>query len=165
MKSSSRAIWVLTGLVILPLVAEGHEPGAHASSVPAQNISDQAKPAVAVVDEFSASLKAGDLKQAGGMLADDVLVLESGGAERSREEYIGQHATDDAVFLKSATITVLRRTARAEGSFAWVGTESEISVMKKGEPRTLLSTETMVLKRTAGVWRIVHIHWSSRPKR
>lgn len=30
---------------------------------------------------------------------------------------------------------------------------------------TLLSTETMVLKNTAAGWQIVHIHWSSRPKK
>lgn len=34
-----------------------------------------------------------------------------------------------------------------------------------GEPLTLLSTETMALGKTGADWRIVHIHWSSRPKK
>ncbi|WP_379655388.1 nuclear transport factor 2 family protein [Pseudoxanthomonas sp. UC19_8] len=51
------------------------------------------------------------------------------------------------------------------GELAWVGSESELHASKDGKPLTLLSTETMVLKRGTQGWRIVHIHWSSRPKR
>jgi ketosteroid isomerase-like protein len=89
-----------------------------------------------------------------------VQVLESGGAERSRAEYLQHHARADAEFLKGARVRVLRRTARAEGALAWVATESELEAGGK----THLGTETMVLARSAGGWRIVHIHWSSRPK-
>jgi hypothetical protein len=41
-----------------------------------------ALPAVAVVDEFPAALEAGDLDRVRALLADDVLVLESGSAGR-----------------------------------------------------------------------------------
>lgn len=37
--------------------------------------------------------------------------------------------------------------------------------LMKNTTMTLLSTETMVLERNGADWRIVHIHWSSRPKR
>jgi ketosteroid isomerase-like protein/mono/diheme cytochrome c family protein len=123
-----------------------------------------AAPAVAVVEQFSSALKAGDLKRAGRFLADDVVILESGGAERSRAEYLGGHAEHDAAFLKGAEIHVTRRTARAEGPLAWVATESELHATDNGKTLTLLSTETMLLKKTGDGWRIVHIHWSSRPK-
>jgi uncharacterized protein (TIGR02246 family) len=123
-----------------------------------------ALPAVAVVDEFSAALKAGDLERVRALLADDVLVLESGGAERSRQEYFASHAAADVDFLRQAHVQVTHRTARVLGDVAWVGTESELHLAKDGVPRTLLSTETMVLARKADGWRIVHIHWSSRPK-
>ena len=165
MKMSSGVIWVLAGLVTLPLVTEGHVPDARSDSPAAQPISDQARPVVAVVEQFSAALKAGNLNQAGELLADDVLILESGGAEHSRQEYLGQHAAADAAFLKDAQIDVTRRTVRVEGPFAWVGTESELHATRNGKPLTLVSTETTVLKRTAGIWRIVHIHWSSHSKR
>lgn len=59
---------------------------------------------------------------------------------------------------------VTGRTARIAGDLAWVGTESEMHASKDGVPMTLLSSETMVLARTADGWRIVHIHWSSRRK-
>lgn len=156
------ATGLLAGLIALPGLAGAHEPETPMPAASAQQISDQAKPAVAVVEQFSAALKTGDFKQAGELLGEDVLILESGDAEHSREEYLGGHALFDAAFLKGAQIDVKHRTARAEGSLAWVGTESEIRATKDGAPLTLLSTETMVLKQTAAGWRIVHIHWSSR---
>ena len=58
-----------------------------------------------------------------------------------------------------------QRTAQATGDLAWVGSESELHATKDGKPLTVLSTETMVLKRGKAGWRIVHIHWSSRTKR
>ena len=160
-----RIVWLLPGLIALPSVARAVDPDAHSERVPAPYVSEQAKPVVAVVEKFSEAVKAGDLKHAGDLLAEDVLILESGGAEHSRQEYLGHHAAADAAFLKDARIEVKRRTARVEGTLAWVGTESELRTTRNGAPLTLLSTETTVLKNTAGVWRIVHIHWSSHPKK
>jgi ketosteroid isomerase-like protein len=141
-----------------------HETQQHvtleAGAVPAE-----ARPAVDVVERFSAALKAGDLEQAGALLAPDVLILESGGAERSRDEYLAIHARSDAAFLKDARMQLAHRTARVRGDLAWVGSESELRATGKRGPVTLLSTETMVLERSPEGWRIVHIHWSSQPKK
>lgn len=149
-------------LLALPVLASAHD-GKHASPAEKQ-IAPQAQPAVKVVEQFSTALQAGDLKQAGNLLADDVLILESGGAERSRDEYLGHHAVSDAAFLKGAHVQVKQRTARVDGNLAWVGTESELHTSKDGKPLTLLSTETMVLRKVGNGWRITHIHWSSRTK-
>ncbi|MEO2192562.1 MAG: nuclear transport factor 2 family protein, partial [bacterium] len=124
-----------------------------------------AEAAVAVAERFNRALSSGDLATVEALLAADVLILESGGAERSREEYMGHHAVSDAAFLKGAHRQLLRQRARAAGEFAWVGTESELHAQKDGQPLTVQSDETMVLKETADGWRIVHIHWSSRTKR
>jgi ketosteroid isomerase-like protein len=118
----------------------------------------------AAVDEFGAALQRGDLARAGALLADDVLVLEAGGAERSKAEYMASHAGADAEFLKQAHVQQGQRTSRVLGDTAWVGTESEVHATRDGKPATYLSAETMVLQRGADGWRIVHIHWSSRPK-
>ena len=165
MTNPSIAIWLLAGLIALPPVATAHPPDAHDSHSSASPISEEAKPVLAVVDEFSSALKAGDLKRAAALLSEDVLILESGSAERSREEYLGHHAAEDAAFLKNARIEIKRRTVHVVGPIAWVGTESELSSTRDSAPLTLLSTETTVLARTDGAWRIVHIHWSSHPKR
>lgn len=165
MKSYFSTSWWLAALMLLPVLALAHDPKSAAPAMPTATVSEVAKPVVAVVEQFSAAMHAGDLDRAGKLLADDVLILESGGAERSRAEYLGGHALHDAAFLKTAHSQVIQRTARAEGGTAWVGTESELHTTKDGKALTLLSTETMVLKQTPDGWRIVHIHWSSRPKR
>jgi ketosteroid isomerase-like protein len=119
---------------------------------------------VAVVEQFGAALAKGDLATAESLLDPEVLILESGGAEQSRAEYMGHHAGADAKFLRDATVHPGRRRVHVEGDLAWVGSESELQAHSDGKPVTLLSTETMVLRRQQGAWRIVHIHWSSRPK-
>lgn len=144
--------------------AHAHPPqptaAASQTEVPAS-----AQPVVAVVERFGQALAAGDLKTVETLLDPDVLILETGGAERSREQYLGHHAISDAQFLKGAHSELKHRRARIAGELAWVGTESELHASKDGQPLTLLSTETMVLKKTGADWRIVHIHWSSRPKK
>jgi ketosteroid isomerase-like protein len=128
-----------------------------------QDIAPGAADAVKVVDAFSAAIKAVKLDEAGKLLDPEVLILESGSSERSRDEYLGEHAIADAAFMQTATQQPRYRQARAEGDVAWVGTESLLETTRDGKPLHLLSTETMVLKRTEQGWRIVHIHWSSRP--
>lgn len=156
---------LLAGGLALSLSALAHDPKAHAANPATSALNKQAQPAVAVVEQFSKALQAANFDQVRALLADDVLILESGGAERSREEYLGHHAISDAAFLKGAHAQVKQRTARVEGPLAWVGTESELYVTKDGKALTLLSAETMILKKTGADWRIVHIHWSSRPKK
>lgn len=138
---------------------------AHATVTPPQNVPPAVQAAVSVVERFNTALTAGDLKGVGSLLSADVLILETGGAERSRDEYLGHHAVGDAKFLKGTHSEIKHRTARIDGSLAWVGTESELHASKDGKPMTLLNTETMVLKNTPAGWQIVHIHWSSRPKK
>lgn len=133
---------------------------------PAQvSIAPNAKDAVAAVERFGSALSAGQLDKAGAELDAKVLILESGGAERSAAEYLGGHAKGDAAFLKGVHVQLIRRTAQASGDMAWVGSESELHVMKDGKMTTIMSTETMVLKRTGTAWKITHIHWSSRTKK
>ena len=146
-------------------------PAAHAHPPQAVAAASQmdapaaAQRAVTVVERFGQALAAGDLKTVETLLDADVLILETGGAERSREEYLSHHAISDAKFLNGAHSELKHRRARIAGDLAWVGSESELHASKDGKPLTLLSTETMVLKKTGADWRIVHIHWSSRPKR
>lgn len=141
------------------------KPQSGAARAPALDVPAAAEPAVAVVDAFGAALARGDLKAAGALLDPGVVILENGGAERSREEYLRGHAGADAQFLSGATLELARRSAHVTGDTAWVTSESEIRATHEGAAVTLLGTETMVLSRTPAGWRIVHIHWSSKPKR
>lgn len=126
------------------------------------SIAPAAADAVAAVERFSGALAAGDLSKASAELDPGVVILESGGAERSRDEYLGGHAKSDADFLKTAMMTLKRRSAQSSGDLAWVASESQIHAMKGEEMLMIDSTETMVLRKSAEGWKIVHIHWSSR---
>lgn len=127
------------------------------------DVPDEAQAAVEVVEAFGVALSKADYGQVEAMLDPDVIVLEGGGVESSRSEYLGHHARADAGFLARAEKTLLQRRARIEGNTAWVASKSELHARKDGQPLVLLSTETMVLSNTPSGWRIVHIHWSSRP--
>lgn len=117
---------------------------------------------VAVVERFFRALAAGDTASASAVLDPSVLIYESGGAERSREEYASHHLGADAAFLKNASHRLLSRTGGAAGDLAWVATETRLTARARDASTDLIGTETMVLRKTGSAWRIVHIHWSNR---
>ena len=136
-----------------------------AAAEPQIDVPAEARAAAATVDRFFAALTAGDIERAGTELDPQVIILESGGGEYSAAEYLGGHAKGDAEFLKTAHHVLARRTARVDGKLAWVASESELHVQKDGKPAVIVSAETMVLRSTDTVWKIVHIHWSSRVRK
>lgn len=156
---------VLASQLALGLTAAAQEPTIVGSGKPVtvEDIAPSAADAVKVVDAFSAAIKAAKLKEAGSLLDPKALILESGSSERSRDDYLQSHAMADAAFMQTAQQQLRYRQARAEGSVAWVGSESILQTVKDGKALVILSTETMVLRKGLDGWRIVHIHWSSRP--
>jgi ketosteroid isomerase-like protein len=54
-----------------------------------------------------------------------------------------------------------RRRGAAAGTIAWIASEGRTTGTYKGKQVDVVTTETMVLRRTGGGWKIVHIHWSS----
>ncbi len=145
------------------------QPHAHEQTTAAApattDVPAAAQDAVAAIERFSAALSAGRLEAAGAELDSKVLILESGGAERSAAEYLGGHAKGDAAFLKGVHVQLKHRTARVVGDLVWVASESEMHLSGDGKPVTMLSTETMLAQRIGAAWKIVHIHWSSRTKK
>jgi ketosteroid isomerase-like protein len=115
----------------------------------------------AVVDAFHAALAAGDIPAALDKLADNAIVFESGNIERGKAEYAALHAPADAAFSAAVPSKIVRRTGQAFGDTAWVLTEGRSAGTYKNTPVDRVTTETMLLRREGGIWRIVHIHWSS----
>lgn len=112
---------------------------------------------------FSAALAAADEATVKSLLAPDVLIYESGGRESSREEYMSHHMKGDMAFLANAQIQVIERKHDSNQDLAWVATRSRITGQHKDQAVDVYSTESLVLKREPGAWRIVHVQWSSRP--
>jgi ketosteroid isomerase-like protein len=132
---------------------------------PARIADEATLPAVAVVDAFHAALGSGNAGAVLLLLTEDVMILEEGGAERSREEYAGHHLPADMAYAAATGSEVTRRTAWVEGDIAWVLSEGRTSGQFNGRAVNRLTAETMILQRHADGWRIRHIHWSSRAPR
>lgn len=146
----------MTGLQIQSAAPSGNP-------VAVQDIGPGAADAVKVVDAFSVAIKAAKLMDAGDLLDPKVLILESGSSERSRDQYLESHAIADSAFMQNAQMQLRYRQARVVGNFAWVASEGLLQMRREGKPMAILSTETMLLGKGAQGWKIVHIHWSSRP--
>jgi ketosteroid isomerase-like protein len=126
-----------------------------------REIDAAAKPATDVVDAFHKALTTSNTNQALALLADNVLIYESGGAEASKAEYASNHLAADMAFLKNVTQSVSARSAQANGDTAVVMSQGKAIGTYKDKALDSASTETMVLHLIKGQWKIVHIHWSS----
>ena len=126
-----------------------------------EQVAPSARSAARVVDVFHAALRRGDTKAALSHLAADALIYEAGGVERSRQEYASHHLAADAAFARAVPGTNTRRSGHAAADIAWIATEGRTKGTYKGKPVDRITSETMVLRRAAGAWKIVHIHWSS----
>lgn len=132
---------------------------AAAADMAAQDLSSP----TAVVDAFTNALKKGDAAAVERLLAPDVLIAESGGAERSFAEYQSPHMPADMEFVKAVETTVKDRRVFDAADMATVVTTSQMHGTFRGETVHSQTMETMVLTRADGEWRIAHIHWSSAP--
>ena len=132
-----------------------------ANTVPPGVLPVSAHGADVTVDAFHAALRRGDKEAAAALLADDALIFEEGGVERTKAEYAARHLSADAAFSKLVPSTITRRSGGFEGSLAWVASEGRMTGTYKGQAIDRVTTETMVLRRAGGDWKIVHIHWSS----
>lgn len=133
----------------------GHGHGGQAVSAPKDG-------PVFALNTFHAAINSGDRQTVMAALSPDVLIFESGGAERSRAEYASHHMKSDMAFLAQMGHEGISQAASEQGDTAWIVTESRIYGRYKEKDIDIVSTETAVLKRGADGWKIVHLHWSSR---
>ncbi len=153
-------------LIAASLLGIAAMAGAHGHRSPARptaetGVSAAAREAAAAVDRFHQALRRGDAATAATLLAEDATIFESGEVERTRADYVARHLPADIEFSKAVPSTVTHRTSQSDSSTAWIASEGRMTGSFKGKPVDRLSTETMILRRTAAGWRIVHIHWSS----
>lgn len=136
-----------------------------AKAAQAQALESGVREPALLVDAFHAALAAGGVPAALEHLSDDAIVFESGGVERGKAEYAAHHAAADAAFTRAVPSRVTRRSGGVSDDTAWILTEGRTTGTFKGRAVDRVTTETMLLRRAGGVWRIVHIHWSSAAAR
>lgn len=161
MRRHAAALALLVALA--PDVGSAHDHPQAARAVPDALCEGAAvREALAVVEAFDAALERGDGAAALALMSEDALVLEQGGAERSRARYAAEHLESDMAFSRATQGAVIRRAGCSAGEVAWIGTESRVRGRFRDKDVDRLTAETMVLRRTRDGWRVVHIHWSSR---
>ena len=154
----------VTSVVVLALMAasfpvSAHVPANHEAAASA--LPQSAKEAAAIVDAFHDALRRGDTNAAALLLADDALIFEEGGVERSKAEYVASHLPADAAFSQVVASAVTRRSGGSSEALAWIAREGRMTGTYKGKAVDRVTTETMLLRRTGQSWKVIHIHWSS----
>lgn len=115
----------------------------------------------ALVRSFHQALSSGNRDATLALLDPGVVIFEQGEAEMSRDEYVAQHLDADIEFSRATSQQVIDQRTQSHGKSAWVLTTSETSGSFRGRDVSSRNVETMVLEKTSGGWRIMHIHWSS----
>lgn len=155
-----RAAVVSFAMTALPAAAHTEAqlpPAAKPSPIPKTDVAP-----VATVDAFHAALTSGNTRAVLDLLAEDVLIFESGGVERSRAEYASHHLAADAAYSAAVRRTLVNRSHGEAGDAAWVTSVETVAGAYRGGAINSRSVETMLLRQVAGQWRITHIHWSSK---
>ncbi len=129
----------------------------------AQQSTDSADVAT-TIERFHAALAAGDSATALSLLADDVVVMESGAFE-TRAEYRAHHLQSDIAFARAVRSARTPTHVQVRGDIAWTSSSSTTVGTYRERPVNTAGAELVVLHRTPAGWRIAAIHWSSRQRR
>ena len=113
------------------------------------------------VAEFHRALDEGYARGMLELMAPDVVVYEQGFVEPSRDAYANSHLGEDLAFAARMKRHVTATQSGGSGDAAWVMTQSTIQGAVDDAALALENTETMLLRRDAGGWKITHIHWSA----
>jgi len=133
----------------------------HHQQVSSEMFSGLNSEAAKTVIAFHAAINSGDAVQARMLLDDAVVIFEGGGVERSADQYASHHMKSDMAFLAKMKITTQEHQVKTMADIAVSMARSNIQGMYKDKEIDINSMETIVLKKTNGGWRIVHIHWSN----
>ncbi len=134
-----------------------------AAPLAAQTAPAETAAITAVVQSFHGALRTGDTALASRLIADDALMLESGGVE-TRSEYLANHLPLDIQFEKTATTVRSPIRVVVAGDTAWATSTSEMTGTFQNRAVNSLGAELMVLTRGSTGWLIRAIHWSGRAK-
>ncbi len=130
----------------------------------AMEVSAQAPEEVeAVVAAYHEALAAGDSVSALALLADDVVILESGGIE-TKEQYRSGHLAGDMRFAQAVPRQRGAMSVEVVGDVAWAWSTSVTTGRMGDREIDAQGAELMVLAYEDSSWHIKAIHWSSRAR-
>lgn len=118
----------------------------------------------AVLSDYKQALERLDGEAPAKLFAPDAEIFESGKREGSYKDYLVHHLGPELVEFSSFRFDNYSAVVRIEGDVA-ITSESytyRIVLKRGGEPIERTGVATSVLKRTAGGWRFLQAHSSSR---
>jgi ketosteroid isomerase-like protein len=119
---------------------------------------------VETVQAFHTDLEVGDGAAAAALLADDVTIFEQGFGQAGKQGYVQGQLPQDLAFAHDTRYKVVGRNLISLGdNAAVVLTQMLTTGTYQGEKVDAVGTETMLVRRLNGAWRISHIHWSAHP--
>lgn len=119
---------------------------------------------VAVVDRYHRALSDGDTVTALSLLANDVMILESGDVE-TRDEYRSHHLPADVQFARAVPSARGPVRVAIRGDAAWAISTSRTQGDYRGRTIDSQGAELLVVTREQEGWKIRAIHWSSHAMR
>lgn len=117
------------------------------------------------VERFHQALEQGQADEALRLLDPALVVFESGHAEYGLAEYRGHHLPHDLAFARQVQRQTTRSQEQQAGDWAWVMSQAVVSGQVGEKTINQQQMETMVLRRGADGWKILHIHWSARARK
>lgn len=115
---------------------------------------------VATANVFRSSLLDGNTGGALSLLSPDVLVYSHGEEHGSREAYANRQLKQDIATLSAYYVEVLGQKIDVQDNIAWVSTRLRLLGKSAEKPEEHHGTETLVLRRSAAGWQIIHLHRS-----
>ncbi len=143
---SRRALAVLAGWLLMVAALPAH----------ARYLEDP----VATANVFRSALLDGSTGTALSLLSPDVLVYGDGEESGSRDAYASGRLKQDIATLATYYVEVLSQKSDVQDNIAWVSTRLRLLGKSTENSAQHHGTETMVLRRSAAGWQIVHLHRS-----
>ena len=140
-----RFAFFICSMLLAPMVA------AQGASIPAE-----------AVDAFHAALRRKDTAGALSLLDRGLVVFEFGLVDPTVEAYAFRHLPFDMDVAVATQWKLETRRVGGEGNERWVlSTYRVTGKQSDGKPIDQTTLETAIVRRSGGLFRIVHLHWST----
>jgi ketosteroid isomerase-like protein len=125
-------------------------------------VAQGARTPIEAVDAFHAALRNKDTAAALSLLDRSLVVFEFGAVDPTAEGYAFRHLPFDMDLAVATRWMLETRRAGGEGNERWVlSTYRVTGKQSDGTPIDQTTLETVILRRTGELFRIVHFHWST----
>ncbi|WP_218352350.1 nuclear transport factor 2 family protein [Alteromonas lipotrueiana] len=115
------------------------------------------EPGHAVIS-FHRALKQQNQEKAKSLLAEDVVIFESGRIEKSAREYSSHHMLSDMKYLSKMKSELIFHQVGIQGDRA---ISMSVSNTKDEKGKSYKLMQTAALRKVDGRWIIYHLHWSN----